>query len=139
MYLTNHQLIDQRTENWGDLGDFSDYLVVIQGLVKKYGSSNVKGELFDQIKTVDAWLSEVIQLLIAVGKLDLKKVSSLLTELGWWSNEWYVVKSINADKVEWEIQASADKVSSTKIEVQISGDGKIYKRGLDRDLGKMLS
>gem|GEM_PF-4792870 len=29
-------------------------------------------------------------------------------------------------------------MESSKIEVQISGEGKIYKRGLDRDLGKML-
>ena len=49
------------------------------------------------------------------------------------------MKSSNAEKVEGEIQPTAEKVSSSKIEVQISGDGKIYKRSLDRDLGKMLS
>jgi len=142
MYLTNQQLITQRTDTWGDLGQFSDYLTAILTLVKKYGSSSVKGWLLPSIQQADRWVAEVVQLLAAVGKLDQKNLGSLVTELScMWdrSNEWYVVKSSNADKVEWFIQPDADKVSSTKIEVQISGDGKIYKRGLDRDLGKMLS
>lgn len=141
MYLTNQQLIAQRTENWGNLGTFSEYLHVALSLVKKYGSSSVKGWLLASIKTADTWVAEVVELLAAVGKLDQKNLSRLVIELqwlGWWQSESYVVKSINAEKVEWEIDPTADKVVSSKIEVQISGDGKIYKRGLDRDLGKML-
>ena len=138
MYLTNQQLISQRTESWGDLGKFGEYLTTILSLVKKYGSSSVKWWLLESITQADAWIADVIHLLAAVGKLDQRNLGKLVAEVGG-TDEWYIVKSSNADKVEGEIQPTAEKVSSSKIEVQISGDGKIYKRGLDRDLGKMLS
>jgi len=139
MYLTNQQLINKRKDWWGDLNQFSAYLSAILSLVKKYGSSSVKWGLFDSIHKADAGVAEVVTLLDAVGKLDQKRLSGLVSELGWSGQDWYVVKSSNADTVEWSIQPSADKVSSTKIEVQISGEGKIYKRGLDWDLRKMLN
>ena len=141
MYLTNQQLISQRKDNWGDLGMFSDYLDTILSLVKKYGSSSVRWWLYDSITSADAGVAEVVDLLHAIGKLDQKNLSRLVSELsGMVSKDGsYVVKSINADTVEWAIQPTADKIITNKIEVQISGDGKIYKRGLDRDLGKMLS
>ena len=139
MYLTNQQLITQRKDGWGDLSVFSDHLWVIYSLVKKYGSSSVKGGLFDSIKTANADVAEVITLLSSIGKLNQKKLGSLVSELWWGSSEGYIVKSNNPESVEGKIEPSADKLESSKIEVKISGDGKIYKRSLEGDLGKMLA
>gem|GEM_PF-3742132 len=49
--------------------------------MKKYGSSSVKGGLFESIKTVDAGMAEVITLLDAIGKLNQKKLGTLVAEL----------------------------------------------------------
>ncbi len=139
MYLTNQQLITERKDGWGDLSQLAEQVSVIFSLVKKYGSSSLKGSLFWEIKKADSSLAEVILLLDVMWKLNKKSLWALNHELWGWNSEWYVVRSSNPDTVEWAIQPSADKVSSKKIEVQISWDWKIYKRGLDRDLWKMLS
>lgn len=140
MYLTNQQLITQRKETWGTTQQLWTLLEVVLWLVKKYGSTAFGERIQSLIGNEDANLSALMNLLKIIGKNSEKSVRSLLWEV-WWGeiasglsiSSPHVTKI--AEKIWWE---QHNVQESQKLELTVSWDWKIYKRGLDRDLDALL-
>ncbi len=141
MYLTNNQLITKRTETGGTTEQLWTLLEVILGLVKWYGSTAFSERIVALVAKENSELSSLMILLKTIWKSSEKSVRSLLFEAWWWERQsWLSISSPHASKIAEQIWGEQQSVNeSEKLQLTVSGDGKIYKRSLDRDLDVMLT
>jgi hypothetical protein len=144
MYCSTKKFIDIATKTWVESKDLHALLVVVQwlharrwSLIKSTKFQAVLGEKFPQA-------TKMIQLLVSVDKLSSLGLKSLVSELdSSWTSSFTIIWSDHAS-IEKTLQKKfgdhdVQHIASSNTSVQISWNGRWYKRSLDKDLDKVLN
>ena len=148
MYCSNKDFLDIARKTGVRDEDMYSSLQTVLVLLKKYGNLLKSLDLQKVLHTVDASLAKFIQLLSQLRKLDVASISQMLRLLQDTTNTYNFSVKIPYTQLAQEkiipfleekfAGAQVDVKTSTKTELQVSGNGWYYKRSLERDLDKML-
>lgn len=148
MYCSNKQFLNIAHEVGVKHEDLSSLLQVIFALSKKYGSLLKSYTLQEVIGNTDARIGTLLKVLQKLDKLYTKDIHEMVDVLNKVSDQhsfdiisplwWDALQTLSAS-LEGQFDGTQIKnTESKKIELQVSGGGRYYKRSLKRDLDKLL-
>lgn len=148
MYCSNKHFLQIAKEVWVKDHEFHTLLVVIFALIKKYGSLLKSMSLQKVIGEANPQIAKLILLLQKIDKLHVRDVHEMIDVLEAQSAQksFSITTSLSWDMLDALQETLKEKFTkvditvnkSDKPELQVAWNGWYYKRGLDRDLDKML-
>jgi hypothetical protein len=144
MYCSHKQFVEIARATGVEDKDLHDMLTIISTLAQRRGSLIKSSKLQDIITKEDEQLAHMMKLLARIDKLDVASLKVLLVEIGSANNHHFTIRTKKVtDVLQKKLEQQFGNTDITSLptehtELQVAGDGRRYKRSLEKDLDKLL-